>query len=136
MAVDPVDEAGVAGVRGALAVEVRAAEANQRAVGDEVLLPPVQKGALDVLPTRRLLEMLLGLATAEEAREALDAVDGNRLEELSRWEPRRLEHEAGLPGHAAEALAAGFALGRRVEEARWVRGDTVRSPGGVYRLMA
>lgn len=55
---------------------------------------------------------------------------------LSRAAPERIAAETGLALVECRRLAAIFELGRRVEEKRWVQGDTVRTPGGVYRLMA
>ncbi|MCL4133840.1 UNVERIFIED_CONTAM: hypothetical protein GTU68_039510 [Idotea baltica] len=41
----------------------------------------------------------------------------------------------GVPRAVGERLAASFELGRLVEAERWSAGDSVRTPGGVYRLM-
>lgn len=103
----------------------RAPGANPRARVEE---PRVD---LDQAGTGRLLELLLG--APEPRGQALDSHD---LAELSRWGPARLEEEGGLDPAGARVLAAAFALGRRVEAVRWVRADSVRSPGGVFRLMA
>lgn len=90
------------------------------------------RGALDAAETERLLEWVLG----NGGRRLLGRLDRLDLEQLSRWEPARLQREAGLGPVSARSLAAAFALGRRVEGLRWVRSDSIRSPGGVYRLMA
>ena len=85
--------------------------------------------------------------TAELLRAALDS-RGERsgaleaflervgLVPLSRAAPERIAVETGLSLTDCRRLAAIFDLGRRVEEKRWAQGDTVRTPGGVYRLMA
>lgn len=90
------------------------------------------RGCLDQAETERLFELVLGDG-GRSASPHLGSVD---LEQLSRWDPARLEHEGGLEPVGARTLAAAFALGRRVEQARWVRSDSIRSPAGVYRLMA
>ncbi len=93
---------------------------------------PAGRVDLDAAETGRLLEWILGRG----GRRRLPRLQELDLEQLSRWEPARLRREAGLGPAGARSLAAAFALGRRVEELRWVRSDSIRSPGGVYRLMA
>lgn len=91
------------------------------------------RGDFDNAGTARLFELLLGRSARRGAAARLAALD---LCELSRWRPDRVAGEVGLGPAGARALSAAFAIGRRVEEVRWARGDSIRSPAGVYRLMA
>lgn len=55
---------------------------------------------------------------------------------LSRRTPEELAQELGLSQDVARRLAGTFEVGRRIEAARWSAGDSVRTPEGVYRLLA
>ena len=55
---------------------------------------------------------------------------------LSRADAVHLARETGLCPDSCERLAALFEVGRLVEAERWTRSDSVRSPSGVYRLLA
>ncbi len=55
---------------------------------------------------------------------------------LSRADAGYLARETGLDPDPCERLAALFEVGRLVEAERWTRSDSVRTPSGVYRLLA
>lgn len=63
------------------------------------------------------------------------ALSNHGLASLSRRSPADLARLTGLRPGDSRRLAASFQLGRLVEGERWSSGDSVRTPGGVYRLM-
>lgn len=85
---------------------------------------------------RDLIAELVGQPPSQIAAALGAALDTHGLAALSRKTPGDLAHSTGLDPGASRRLAAGFELGRLVETDRWRCGDSVRTAGGVYRLMA
>lgn len=74
---------------------------------------------------------------SRKLQSALDRTGGGvGLAALSRRSPSELQRLTGLPTDLALRLARAFDLGRCVESERWKSSDSVRTPAGVYRLMA
>lgn len=91
--------------------------------------------ALESLELASLCALAAGIEAGE--LEPLRAFLGRAdLAQVARMEPLALAAEARLDPERCARLAAAFALGRRVESARWVRGDSLRTADGVYRYMA
>lgn len=86
--------------------------------------------------TRRLLLAALRPTAEEGAAGLASMLDRGGIVPLSRASAERIAAETSLSAEECRRLAAIFELGRRVEEQRWSMGDTVRTPAGVYRLMA
>ncbi len=86
--------------------------------------------------TRRLLRAALSPAAGDGGASLLGLLDRCGIVSLSRASAERLAAETLLSPEECRRLVAIFDLGRRVEEERWARSDTVRTPAGVYRLMA
>lgn len=101
---------------------------------------PVPLRGLATEPSSRTLAELvcdaLALSGSEAERLVKDGLPATRSLRLSRAHVDRIARETGLSSSHSSALAAVFEIGRRVEEHRWLARDSVRTPGGVYRLMA
>lgn len=95
-----------------------------------------REGPLGRLTPAELLALVLEGAAHEAAPPRLARLDATELLRLSRASCARIARETGLPPRAAERCAAAFEFGRRLEEIRWRAEDSVRTPAGVYRLMA
>jgi len=95
---------------------------------------PEDPGA--AVDTRSLLLAALAPREGDGAAGLASLLDRGGIVPLSRASAERIAAETLLPPEECRRLVAIFELGRRVEEQRWCRGDTVRTPGGVYRLMA
>lgn len=83
----------------------------------------------------RLVGRVLGIdATGggDLVRATIDRLGWTRL---ARRDPDTLSRETGWPRDACERLAAGFALGRRVEAERYLPRTPLRDPAGVHRFL-
>jgi len=80
-----------------------------------------------------LLALLGGSRRADRVRELLERLEWPAL---SRAGAAELEFGGGLTASQAERLAAAFALGRAVEQARRPLGGRLRSPARVAALLA
>ncbi len=95
-----------------------------------------QRATLEAARLAELLEQAVGAAAHGFAGPLAAALEGFGLARLSRAGLADLVGRGGLPPEVGAQLQAIFELGRRVEATRWSAQDSVRTPGGVYRLMA
>lgn len=93
-------------------------------------------GELGVRPFSELICRALSLPEVEADRIRVALEPDSGAVRLSRRTPDELALELGLSFDGAYRLAATFEVGRRVEAARWTAQDSVRTPEGVYRLLA
>lgn len=96
---------------------------------------PAEERSLDQVELSHLCALTVGL-DERSGNGGVGSLASGDLAELSRLEPLALASRVGLPPKAALRLAAAFALGRRVETARWVRAGSLQSSEGVFQLMA
>ncbi len=103
-------------------------------VAPSSLESPVSRG-----PACATAPLVPGAGPPERAPAPLPELQGalasHGLAALSRRSESDLARMTGLSQKASQKLAASFQLGRLVEAERWSSGDSVRTPGGVYRLM-
>jgi DNA repair protein RadC len=85
---------------------------------------------------RELIAECLALSDVAASAAIEKALRGQGLSGLSRRSPLDLSRLTGLELRVTRRLAASFQLGRLVESERWSGGENVRTPGGIYRLMA
>ena len=104
--------------------------------GVEVAFRSSQRARLESSGLPELLAQAVGATDGAEAAAFAAALQGFGLVRLARAGVDELVVRGGLPPGRAEQLRAVFELGRRVEQSRWGASDSIRTPGGVYRLMA
>lgn len=95
-----------------------------------------QRATLEAAGVSELLQRAIGEASGCLGKPLACALDEFGLARLSQAGLADLVGRAGLPPEVGEQVRAVFELGRRVEAARWSAQDSIRTPGGVYRLMA
>lgn len=84
----------------------------------------------------RVLERALGYLPGDLLASGVTDLSPAAWLKLSRAPARRVAVATGLRVEDAQRLVSAFELGRRIERVRCSHEDSVRAPGGVYRLMA
>ncbi len=83
-----------------------------------------------------LMRAALSLSGREARGLQRVALSPNQLLRLSRAASGDIVKYTGLTAANGARLAAVFEIGRRIEQVHWEAKDSVRTPKGVYRLMA
>lgn len=83
----------------------------------------------------RLVGRLLGATEAVDDAVVRSWIDRLGWARLARRDPDTLARETGWGREACERLAAGFALGRRVEAERYLPRTPLRDPAAVHRFL-